>query len=104
MKLRAVTRVVTKASKEAGKDSTCSFCGFSVSNPKAHYRSVHGFKSNDEFKAVLADHNRLWKWRSENGYTDIIGQCGYCLKQCSKYTINRCIKKCEREMRERLKQ
>ena len=97
MKVRPLTKVVTKASEEAFKDGKCAFCGFSVTNQNAHNRTVHGIKSNEEAKAILADKTRLSKWRSENGYTKITGQCGLCLKQCTKYTIKRCINKCKKD-------
>ena len=96
MKVRPLTKVVTKASEEAFKDGKCAFCGFSVTNQNAHNRTVHGIKSNEEAKEILADQIRLSKWRSENGYTEITGQCGLCLKQCTKYTIKRCINKCKK--------
>ena len=48
-------------------------------NRKRHYRNTHGL-TTDEVSRVVSSPSVLASWRKVNGFTDIAGQCGYCLK------------------------
>ena len=44
-----------------------------------HYQNKHGVTA-DEASHIASSPGELGEWRRVNGFTDIPGQCGYCLK------------------------
>ena len=46
---------------------------------RKHYQNTHGV-TVDEACQIASSSNSLSNWRKANGFTDIPGQCGYCLK------------------------
>lgn len=56
--------------------------------------NVHGFQSVEEADVVSRSTRLLDKWHKENGYTDIAGQCRFCLEVVGKHKFRRHVVTC----------
>lgn len=56
--------------------------------------NVHGFQSQEDADVVSRNIRLLDKWRKENGYTNVAGQCRFCLKTVGKNKFRRHVDNC----------
>ena len=55
---------------------------------------VHGLRAH-EYSSLIANEDRIRQWRQDIGYTDLAGQCGFCLQTFSRGSIKNHLRKCK---------